>query len=140
MTGNGRHHDTRKAVARANEGFYRVFERMDPVAMRAVWLDSPCIRCVHPGGEILAGPMHVHASWEAIFRATRSVRIELTELEIAVEGDAAWVCNVEHVHTTWDGGKQDSLAAATNVYVLRGGAWRMTVHHASPIARRFFPE
>jgi hypothetical protein len=48
--------------------------------------------------------------------------------------------NVERLHIGLESGTVISEAAATNVYVRREEEWRMILHHASPIARRFFEE
>ena len=128
----------RKDLARANRRFYQVFERLDLEGMRALWLDAPTIRCVHPGGEALVGPARVHASWSAIFHSTDAIRFDVTDLTIEVAGEMGIVGCIEHIRGADAPQDDDSVAAATNVFVRRGGEWRMAVHHASPVARRFF--
>ncbi|MEM7307949.1 MAG: nuclear transport factor 2 family protein [Planctomycetota bacterium] len=127
-----------KQVAAANRSFYRAFEALDAEAMRDVWLDDPSIKCVHPGGEMLVGVELVHAAWEAIFRSTEGIAFEIADLAIDVQGEAAWVTALERIRSAGQPEAAFSEAAATNVFVLREGRWRMVLHHASPVTRRFF--
>ena len=46
-------YEAKKAASRANLAFYRAFEALDIEAMHLVWLDDDCIKCVHPGWELL---------------------------------------------------------------------------------------
>jgi ketosteroid isomerase-like protein len=127
-----------KAVARANQAFYKAFESLDLHAMRAVWLDADHVKCIHPGGEMLTGPERVHASWEAIFVNTKSIRFELLDLAIEVVGDLGCVTNVERISSADNAQDVKAEMAATNLFVRHAGQWKMILHHASPIARRFF--
>lgn len=127
-----------KEAARANREFYRAFERLDLPAMRAVWLDDDRIQCVHPAGERLIGRERVLASWEAIFRATEAIRFELADLTIEITGDFAWASAIERIRPGKESGPI-SEAVATNLFVRRDQAWKLLLHHASPIARRMLP-
>jgi ketosteroid isomerase-like protein len=129
-----------KEAARANRAFYKAFERLDMEAMRAAWLADPCIKCIHPGGEVLTGPERVLASWEAIFQSTQKIRFEIADLSIEILGDTAWATSVERIRSSTEEGLVQSEAAATNLFVKRGDEWKMVLHHASPIARHFFRE
>lgn len=128
----------RKELARANRAFYQSFERLDLAAMRELWLDDPMVRCIHPGGEVLVGRERVIASWGAIFANTEKIRFDIEDLAIELVGDMGWVTSVERIKTNTDEGLMTSEAAVTNLFVRRGSDWRMVLHHASPIARRFF--
>ena len=127
-----------KEAARANREFYRAFERLDIEDMRAVWLDDDTIQCVHPAGERLVGRERVLGSWQAIFTGTDKIRFELQDLTIEIIGDFAWASVIERIHPG-EGTQAVSEAVATNLFVRRDNAWRLLLHHASPIARRFFP-
>jgi ketosteroid isomerase-like protein len=131
-------YDAAKEAARANREFYRAFERLDLDAMRAVWLDDDSIQCVHPASERLVGRERVLGSWAAIFAATDEIHFELADLALEIAGDFAWASAIERIRP----GKADgpiTEAVATNLFVRRGDAWKLVLHHASPIARRFFP-
>ena len=132
------HYSAAKQAARANREFYRAFERLDIEAMRAVWLDDDSIQCVHPASERLVGRERVLGSWAAIFTATDAIRFELEDLTIESVGDFAWASAIERIRPG-SSGEPLSEAVATNLFVRRAGVWKLQLHHASPIARRFFP-
>jgi len=130
-------YEDRKQVAAANRAFYRAFETFDVGAMAAVWLDDPTVRCVHPGGELLVGHSLVLASWRSIFESTTAIRFELADLAVDVQGDMAWATCVERMGDPGDP-EDISEAAATNAFLRDDdGGWRLVLHHASPITRRF---
>ena len=131
------HYAERKAVARANRAFYDAFERLDLEGMRDLWAGDERIRCIHPGGEALVGPDSVHGSWARIFASTARIRFELVDLSIEIAGEMAWVACVERIRAHHDDEEIVSEAVATNLFEHSEGAWRLRLHHASPIARRF---
>ena len=131
-------YDDQKAVAHANRSFYRAFEASDLGEMRAVWSTSGEIGCVHPGSELLVGPDRIFASWQAIFQATGSIRFEISDVTIRLDGDLAWVANVEHIRSDSSSEESRSVAVATNLFLREDGHWRLLLHHASPLTRRFF--
>jgi ketosteroid isomerase-like protein len=133
-------YEARKEVARANRAFYAAFEALDLAAMRAAWLDDDRIQCVHPGGEILLGRQKVFRTWQAMFEHTESIRFELSDVQVQVAGDSAWVTLVERIRSTAGGQQDESVTVATNVLTRTPGGWRLVLHHASPLQRRFFPE
>ena len=106
--------------------------------MRAVWLDDDSIQCVHPASERLVGRERVHGSWAAIFKATQAIRFELEDLTIEIVGDFAWASAIERIRPNAEA-EPISEAVATNLFVRRSDGWKLLLHHASPIARRFFP-
>lgn len=134
----GADYDSSKEAARANREFYRAFERLDLEAMRAAWLDDDTIQCVHPAGERLVGRERVLGSWKAIFQSTDKIRFELADLTIEIVGEFAWASAIERIRPG-DASEPVSEAVATNLFVRRDNAWKLVLHHASPIARRFFP-
>jgi ketosteroid isomerase-like protein len=101
-----------------------------------VWLDDDGVKCVHPGWPLLSGYARVMGSWEAIFESTRSIAFELADLDVRLVGGLAWVTNVERMRMHDGEGDRGAEALATNLFVRHGGAWRMVLHHASPIAGR----
>lgn len=152
-------YETQKSVARANRGFYRAFERLDLDAMSNLWVHDRRARCIHPGGEVLVGHDRVLASWGAIFQGSEGLRFEILDLAIEILGDLAWVTCIERIHANAGANAESSSeptvdtgfepesespeemiteTAATNLYVHEDGEWKMLLHHASPIARRFF--
>lgn len=128
----------RKELLRANRTFYRCFEELDIRGMRALWLDDESVRCIHPGGEVLVGVERVLTAWQTIFENTLEIQFEIHDPAIELMGDVGWVTQVERIRTRLEEGPVTSEAAATNLFVKRAGQWRLVLHHASPIARRFF--
>jgi len=125
-----------KQLARANRAFYEAFEALDLDAMAAVWATDAVVRCVHPGASMLHGRERVLASWRDIFQATDAIRFELVDLEMELHGELACVHLVERITTTAEGAEQVGEAVATNLFARQDGAWRLLLHHASPLARR----
>lgn len=123
----------RKAAARANLAFYRAFEALDFRAMDGVWLDDDCVKCVHPGWELLVGRDKVMASWEAIFRNTTRIRFDVSDVAVEIIGECAWVTAVEVIDMEAGGGAMRSRAVATNLFLRRDAEYRMVLHHASPV-------
>lgn len=133
-------YDARKGVARANRAFYAALEALDIGAMANVWADDDSIQCVHPGGELLAGRTKVLGSWGVIFDSTDAIRFELSDVQVQVRGHTAWVTLVERIFTEFEGEELEAAATATNLFVREGDDWRLVLHHASPLQRRFYPE
>lgn len=125
-------------AARANRAFYRALEGLDLERMRALWLDDPTAKCVHPGGEVIVGTDRIMASWRAIFTSSNRLRFELLEPQLEVVGEMAWASNTEILHVELERGVVLSESAVTNLFVRRDEGWKMVLHHASPIARRFY--
>jgi ketosteroid isomerase-like protein len=128
-------YSAQKDAARANRAFYDAFESLDLEAMKAVWLDDDRIQCVHPGWALLSGRARVHESWSAIFENTKSIEFELSDLQVEIAGPIAWATCVERIQSIAGGEEIEATAVATNLFVLEGGAWKLFLHHASPILR-----
>ncbi len=113
-------------VLKANEAFYAAFAERDLDAMAAVWAEAHPVACVHPGWDVLDGRDAVLASWRTIFGSAHSPEITCSLAEARVLGDVAFVMCQEVIGA--------GRLAATNVFVLEAGAWRMVHHQATPIA------
>jgi ketosteroid isomerase-like protein len=135
-------------VAEANLAFYGAFEARDLAAMGDVWERSNRVAVTHPGWPTLRGFEKVLSSWRAIFANTPYIQFFLTDENVTVDGDVAWVTLYENilqeVPGSGDEGQSaelgDSRVAATNVFCRTAGRWRMVVHHGSPVARGFQPD
>jgi uncharacterized protein (TIGR02246 family) len=125
-------------VESANRAFYAAFEARDLEAMAEVWEQSDRATVTHPGWVTLRGWAEVARSWEGIFANTPYIQFFLTEEEIRVEGDVAWVTLFENIlQEVGRGGPNlsDVRVAATNLFVRQAGQWRMVLHHGSPVAQ-----
>lgn len=124
-------------VEAANRSFYAAFEARDLVAMAEVWECSDRVTVTHPGWPTLRGWSEVAQSWEAIFANTAYIQFFLTEEEIRVDGEVAWVTLFENIlQEVGRGGPalSEARVAATNLFVRRQGRWLMVLHHGSPVA------
>jgi ketosteroid isomerase-like protein len=124
------------AVAKANEEFYEAFEALDMDRMEACWLHDDGVRCIHPGWDAMVGWPQVSRSWMAIFANSAYIQFFLTDVEVHVDADTAWVTCAENILSGGVGPEvQDAKVLATNVFRRIGGHWRMVLHHGSPVLR-----
>jgi ketosteroid isomerase-like protein len=114
------------AVLASNRRFYDAFASRDTDAMAELWAREHAVACIHPGWAAIHGRENVLASWRAILGSPESPQVTYTDATAVVIGDVAFVTCVEHLG--------DSQIAATNVFALEGGIWRMAHHHAGPMA------
>jgi ketosteroid isomerase-like protein len=123
-----------QAVLEANERFYRAMSEQDLEAMEAAWLPADWVQCVHPGWMVLHGWPAVRKSWIGIFGSPSRLSASVEDVRVRLAGDVAWVSCTERVSAVLPDQLDTSLAQATNIFVAVGGAWRLVVHHASPLA------
>ena len=103
--------------------------------MSEVWEHSDRVVCTHPGWASLRGWSRVSASFFALFQNAEHLQFILTNEHVDVVGDTAWVAVDENILDSDTG----STIAALNVFARGptrsdGPAWRMVVHHASPVS------
>ena len=116
----------RDAILEVNEAFYRAFNAGDFDAMDRVWARERPVACVHPGWVTLHGRDEVVDSWRNILGNAEQPRIVAGGSTVHVLGEVAYVLTHELV--------SGQPLAATNLFALEGGAWRMVHHHSSPVA------
>jgi ketosteroid isomerase-like protein len=117
--------DAAEAVLEANDAFYRAFNEKSLPAMEAVWASSEDVTCIHPGWNLLRGHSMVMESWKAILSNPNQPRVLSGGATVNLAGDVALVICRELV-----GGIP---LAATNVFTLEEGAWRLLHHHSGPV-------
>jgi ketosteroid isomerase-like protein len=112
--------------------FYEAFSRADLEELMLCWAEDEEICCVHPGAAPLFGFQAVRAAWDAIFRNSAKLRIELR--------DEHWTNSIAmctQVAVEWiyvgDESSPRGPASVTNVFMRTPSGWRMLAHHASPI-------
>ncbi len=120
-------------VTRANQAFYDAFESLDIARMDKVWAHLEYVTCIHPGWSQRVGWPAVRDSWVLIFNNTFSMKFELTEIQIQVAGDIAWVICTENITSRQDDQPVESRVLATNLYERIGDEWLMIHHHGSPV-------
>jgi hypothetical protein len=112
-------------LLRANREFYRAFGSGDFVAMDRMWSEQAAVTCIHPGWDTLRGRERVMASWRGILR--RTIPVSARDEIATVVGEVGVIVCVEVL--------PEGELAATNVFALEQGRWRMLHHHAGLIAR-----
>jgi len=117
-------------VMLVNQAFYDAHEQRDLAAMSAVWEHSDRACCIHPGWPILRTWPLIEESWRRIFAGAGRNQFIVTNEQVHVAGDVAWVSLDENVV---DGGMTGTIAA-TNMFVRTGIDWKMILHHGSPVA------
>ena len=117
-----------------NRAFYAAFEARDMDAMSDVWEHSDRTLCTHPGWSTLRGWGAISGSWFALFQGPQQLQFVLTQEQVDVEGDMAWVAVDENLLGDQGGG---ATVAALNLFTRsqRDGGWRMVAHHGSPVSR-----
>jgi len=132
------------AVRAANAAFYAALETCDLDAMSDVWEHSDRVTVTHPGWPTIRGWAKVSASWSAIFRNTGYIQFVLTDEEVNLHGDTAWVTLDENIIQSVDDEPvaegdlaplAGARATAINVFVRdsSGHRWVMVAHHSAPV-------
>jgi ketosteroid isomerase-like protein len=123
------HATTQAEVLDANATFYRSFTDGDYAAMSELWAQRAPVTCFHPAARALIGRSAVLDTWRQILGGPSRLKLRCDQPIVRVIGETAIVICYE--------GSNDEPAhlAATNVFVLEDGRWRMVHHHAGPISR-----
>lgn len=121
-------------VTRVNQQFYEAFESLDIAKMDLIWSQQEYVTCVHPGWTLRVGWPAVRDSWVLIFNNTFSMKFDLTEIQIQVAGDIAWVICTENITSRQGDSTQESQVLATNLFERIGDQWKIIHHHGSPVA------
>ena len=125
--------DDAAEVEEANARFYRAFESLEIAEMDAVWSHRDDVRCIHPGWCLLSGWDTVRQSWAAIFKGSREMRFSLSDVDVHVTGDLAWVTCTENILSEVRGRIAVTAILATNLFERQAEGWRLIHHHASHV-------
>jgi ketosteroid isomerase-like protein len=120
-------------IRRASDRFYEALNRLcngEPSAMRRVWHQDATVTTAHPMGKWARGWDEVWVTWDEIGRMVRRGSVKIRDLHVAVHGDVAYTTGVEDVDSMFGPTRVRFSANTTNIYVRRGGEWRMVHHHA----------
>jgi hypothetical protein len=121
--------DAEAGIVRANDSFYRAFTEGSYRAMAELWARSAAVACVHPGAPAIVGRESVLDSWRMILREAPSLPMRCDGVIVNLLGEVAVVTCYEA------NGDHPAHLAATNVFVLEDGSWRMVHHQAGPLSR-----
>jgi ketosteroid isomerase-like protein len=125
--------DDEDAVLTVNARFYEAFETSDIDALAATWEHSDRAVCTHPGWATIHGWPGIVESWDAILRGGGPPQFILTNEQVTVVGDIAWVALDENL--IGEGGASGTVAAINVLVRGEDAHWRLVVHHGSPVAR-----
>lgn len=120
-------------IREANIGFYKAFESLQISNMSKVWAETEYVKCVHPGWPVLSGWKPVMSSWEAIFRNTLEISFQISDVQLHVKDNLAWVVLTENIIMKIGAEKTITPIHATNIFEKIDGKWLMIHHHASHI-------
>jgi ketosteroid isomerase-like protein len=120
-------------VTRANQEFYQAFESLDISRMDRIWAHQEYVTCIHPGCTLRIGWPAVRDSWVLIFNNTFSMKFDLTEIQVQVAGDVAWVICTENITSRQGETTQESRVLATNLYERVSDRWLIIHHQGSPV-------
>lgn len=119
-------------VLAANRAFYEAFEARDLDAMSDLWEHSDRVTCTHPGWGVLRGWGKVAASWMALFQGPQQMQFILTDEQVDLEGDVAWVTVDENILEADTG----ATVASVNIFVRHAAGWKVVAHHGSGLVSR----
>lgn len=127
------HREADRVVREANTRFYAAFEALQIEQMDEVWAHDDAVRCVHPGWQCLRGWAAVRRSWEELFKNTRYMEFNLTEVDVWVDASLATVFCHENIVTFREGKVVRTVMLATNLFRRLGDRWLLIHHHGSPV-------
>ena len=120
----------RSRVLAANEAFYQAFSSGDLPALSRLFAQEIELATAHPWRPAEHGRRGVLAVWESILAGgAPQIRCIDPQAQLLPGGESAFVTCVEDLG--------DQSCAATNVFVLEDGDWRLCHHHGSPLAPIF---
>lgn len=131
--------DDEAQIRSLNDAFYRAFEALDYEAMAACWSQRPSDTCVHPGWAPLHGWPSVRDAWRTIFANTNYMRVRPADVRIRAHGGLAVLTCVEELYSVADAVTVQGAVACTHVFEQIDGAWKLVLHHGSPIAATQHP-
>ena len=117
----------------ANASFYEAFNKRDIEAMKNVWGKDASATCIHPGWPPLKGFEPILNSWEGIFKNSGNMEVQISDVQVLASSDLAWVSCIEKLYTIAESGVLASNVFSTNLFHLEDDAWKMIMHHASPV-------
>lgn len=123
----------REEVLKINGRFYEALATRDLQLMDTVWIKDSRAGCVHPGWIMLQGWQAIRQTWEDVFDPNDHLDIKLSNINVEVKGDVAWVTCVQELIYLKRDPVMMNVSQSTNIFERRESGWLMVLHHASPI-------
>ena len=123
----------REEVLKVNQRFYEALGRRDLELMGTVWVKDSRAGCVHPGWIMLQGWEAIRQSWENVFDPRDQLNIRLSNVNVKVRGDVAWVTCIQELIYIKRNPIMMNISQSTNIFERHESGWLMVLHHASPI-------
>jgi ketosteroid isomerase-like protein len=123
----------REEVLKVNQRFYEALGRRDLELMDTVWVKDSRAGCVHPGWIMLQGWEAIRQSWENVFDPRDQLNIRLSNVNVEVRGDVAWVTCIQELIYIKRNPIVMNISQSTNIFERHESGWLMVLHHASPI-------
>ncbi|MEJ2214049.1 MAG: nuclear transport factor 2 family protein [Gammaproteobacteria bacterium] len=111
----------------AESAFYAAFEHLDIELMRAIWMKTDDIFCIHPGGPIQTGYETVLKQWSFILNDHQSPEINYKVISTLQSEDSS----IHLVEETIGSDENQVKILASNTYFKTEQGWRLFSHHAS---------
>ncbi len=124
---------TDQRILSSNQSFYDAFNKQNLAMMKEVWLNDANARCIHPGWPVLKGYAGIMQSWEDIFNHNQHMEIKVSDADVMIQDDFAWVSCQENLFSIKITGVQSSKVHATNLFQRVEDEWKMILHHAAAI-------
>ena len=120
-------------IIEANRLFYEALGTRNISLMKKVWAIDEKVGCVHPGWTILRSWEAIIQSWENVFDPEDQVDINLSEINIKISDNIAWLTCIQEMVYIKREPLAFNLSQSTNIFEKYEGEWKMVVHHASPL-------
>ena len=111
----------------AESAFYGAFEHLDLDLMKATWLESDDVFCIHPGGPVQTGYETVLKHWAFILENSEPAEISYRLINTIEQESLA----IHLVEESIGHGDEAVVVIVTNTYIKTGEGWRLLSHHAS---------
>ena len=111
----------------AESAFYAAFEHLDIELMRAIWMKTDDIFCIHPGGPIQTGYETVLKQWSFILNDNQPPEINYKVISTQQSDNSS----IHLVEESIGSEENQVKILATNTYFRTDEGWRLFSHHAS---------
>jgi len=74
-------------------------------------------------------------SWKRIFENTPSMQFTLTDVNVQVSGEVAWVTLYENLNSSIQGQNFSAAILTTNMFQKTADGWRMILHLGSSVTQ-----